>query len=199
MPDEDDNEDRQSETDKGPSYKTGVHKTPITTDARGRRVRAVDGQVEKFPANKDNPTAGLEAKVTKVETDLAAYKQANDARTITGGGSVFSGNLGSGVKYDPNAAGGPGDNVPGSGTATNPYEMGENRTTTDPTAANDTWTLAEGPDPAGPVTGTDGVVTTNPRYVSNGDGTGNLYTRRVEYDSNGAIIVIGAEMATVVP
>lgn len=84
------------------------------------------------------------------------------------------------------------------GTASNPYEMGENRTTTDPTAANDTWTRAGGPVPSGggPY---DGVVTTNPRYVSNGDGTGILYTRREEFDSNGAIFAIGAELPTTIP
>lgn len=84
------------------------------------------------------------------------------------------------------------------GTAATPYEMGENRTTTDPTAANDTWTRAGGPIPSGggPF---DSVVLTNPRYVSNGDGTGTLYTRRVEGDSNGALFAVGAELATPIP
>lgn len=85
------------------------------------------------------------------------------------------------------------------GTATTPYEMGENRTTTDPIAADDTWTRGTGPTPSTPVTGTDGVILTNPRYVSNGDGTGTLYTRRVEADTLGAILTVGAELATPIP
>lgn len=77
------------------------------------------------------------------------------------------------------------------GTASNPYEMGENRTTTDPTAADDTWTRAGGPSPSGggPY---DGVVFQTVRAYF--DGTNwNLYYRRVESDSNGAAYAIGAE------
>lgn len=80
------------------------------------------------------------------------------------------------------------------GSRANPYEMGENRTTTDPTAANDTWTRAGGPSPSGggPY---DSVVTTNPRLFNNGDGTGFIYFRRMLFDSTGVIHTIGAEEA----
>lgn len=83
----------------------------------------------------------------------------------------------------------------GSGTAATPYEMGENRTTTDPTAADDTWTRAGGPIPDTPDAGPfDSVVTTNPRAFF--DGTNwILYFRREQFDSNGAIFAIGAESA----
>lgn len=85
------------------------------------------------------------------------------------------------------------DPKPGSGIA--PYEMGENRSTTDPTAADDTWSRAGGPVPNTPNPGPfDSVVTTNPRAFF--DGTNwILYFRREQYDSNGAIFAIGAELA----
>lgn len=81
------------------------------------------------------------------------------------------------------------------GTVATPYEMGENRTTTDPTAADDTWTRADGPTPNTPHVGPfDSVVTTNPRAFF--DGTHwILYFRRTQFDSNGAIYAIGDEEA----
>ncbi len=80
-----------------------VHKTPIYVDEHGRRRRD-DGGVEPFPAAKDDPTAALVARVAALEAKLEAYKVQNDARTITGGGSVFSGTLGNGIKFNPDAA-----------------------------------------------------------------------------------------------
>lgn len=86
-------------------------------------------------------------------------------------------------------------NEPKLGSAVAPYEMGENRSTTDPTAADDTWSRAGGPVPNTPNPGPfDSVVTTNPRAFF--DGTNwILYFRRMEFDSNGDIYAIGAELA----
>jgi len=91
--------------DTGRGTWNNVHKTPIYVDAKGRRRRGEDtGDVEKFPAVADDPTAALLARVAALEAKLDAYVVKNDARTITGGGSVFSGTFGNGIKYDPNAA-----------------------------------------------------------------------------------------------
>lgn len=101
--------------------------------------------------------------------------------------------------FAPTGQGGPGaaPTTPDTGTSASPYEMGENRTTTDPSAADDTWTLAGGQVPNGPNTGPfDSVVTTNPRAVfDGGSGKWVLYFRRMEFDSLGAITAIGAELA----
>lgn len=85
-------------------------------------------------------------------------------------------------------------NEPKLGSAVAPYEMGENRTTTDPTAADDTWTRAGGPVPAGGGPWDGSVVTTNPRAFFDGvTMKWILYFRRMEFDSNGVIYAIGGE------
>lgn len=89
--------------DKGRGTWNNVRQTPIYVDSRGRRRRGENGEIEKFPAAADDPTKVLETRVAALEVALLAYKMLNDARTITGGGSVFSGTLGSGIIFNPNA------------------------------------------------------------------------------------------------
>lgn len=85
---------------------TAVHGTPIYTDDRGRRRRGTDLTVEPFPAVHDDPTKELLTRVAALENLLAGYMAKNDARVITGGGSAFSGTLGSGIKFVPAPTGG---------------------------------------------------------------------------------------------
>lgn len=191
--------------DDNQGYDAGVRKTPITTDARGRRVRAQDGQLERFPGNQDRPIAGNDDEIAELKASLTAYKTLNDARTITGGGSVFSGNLGSGVKYDPSAVGGPGaGGGGGAGTPTNIYLMGTNNTQMDPLQPqNDSWTLEGGPDPNPDGTVYDGVAF-GPIRVAEGNTVGipgatvtQLFIfQRGEVFSNGILVEVTIEGST---
>lgn len=90
--------------DEGRGTWNNVHKTPIVVDDLGRRRRD-NGDVEKFPAVKDDPVGALRAELAALKTAFEAYKVQNDARTITGGGSQFSGTLGAGITFNPNAGG----------------------------------------------------------------------------------------------
>lgn len=98
------------------------------------------------------------------------------------------------------------------GSSASPYVMGQNRTTTDPVPADDSWTLAGGPSPSGggPFTGVQVLV---PRFYIDPSGaqdtfndtlgnpvTINIFTvyvfsRSITYDSVGAIVAIGPETA----
>lgn len=94
--------------DKGRGVWNNVHQTPIRVDERGRRRRD-NGDVDPFPAVKDDPTKELVARVAALEKVVADYVAKNDARTITGGGNSFSGTLGSGIKFTyPSTMGGGG-------------------------------------------------------------------------------------------
>lgn len=202
-------------SDPSPGVDAGVWRTPIVVDDRGRR-RNANGDVQKFPGVHDDPTREQARAVAALKAAFDAYVKANDARTVTGGGSAFSGNFGSGLIYNPNAAGannGSGDGG-GSGTADNPYVMGTNSST----AANplvpqdDSWTLAEGPsnDAGGPYDGVvlaqavryalDGSTTVTKTAVQDGGGTIGIsvttvraFERRLTWDSDGALFEISAE------
>lgn len=96
----------------------------------------------------------------------------------------------------------------GGGTANTPYTMGDNRTTSDPTPADDDWDIDNPPE------GTDGVVMPAIRYYNDfstgqsgtlakpGGGTVAFYTydryyfwRPTTKDSTGRVIYIGPEEA----
>lgn len=100
------------------------------------------------------------------------------------------------------------------GTAVTPYIMGTNRTTVDPTPADDFWTLASGPNPAGggPYDGafinfTSGFmrqVNNGTSYSGQADKAGGgvinifqqpvlFFGREVKVDSLGAVVYIGPE------
>lgn len=82
---------------------------PIFTDDRGNR-KTPEGEIKKFPVVTDDVSQVLMARITALEAQISNYKTANDQRTITGGGSAFSGTFGSGIIWNPNAAGVGGSN-----------------------------------------------------------------------------------------
>lgn len=98
------------------------------------------------------------------------------------------------------------------GSVLNLYELGQNRTTVDPAPADDTWSLAGGPVPAGGGPYGGGVRGQLERIVSDGassqtvtfkDTLGNdvgieiiptfAYYREITVDSKGRIVAIDAE------
>lgn len=107
-----------------------------------------------------------------------------------------------------------GFDTPTIGTATNPYGLGANRTTTDPDPADDQWSLADGPFPTGggPYDGVTGPLVRfflDPSLVSSDQFTDTLgntvtitidqiygYKRPITVDSAGRVVLIGPEQAT---
>lgn len=193
-------------SDPSPGQPTGVRQTPIRIDERGRRVRD-DGVPEAFPAALKAGGAA-EAGGADVGARLDAYIAENDSRIVTGPG--FSGNLGQGLKWNPNQTGatGPGAGDSNAGTDNNPFIMPQG---TGLTAETTTWNI-EDPPLDGMGDPTDGVELFSPiRYfisatpdttqvVTTPGGTVTInsfivwtFVRPLTWDNLGALVAIGAE------
>lgn len=189
-------------SDPSPGVDAGVRRTPIVVDDRGRR-RNANGDVQKFPGVHDDPTREQARAVAALKAAFDAYVKANDARTVTGGGSAFSGNFGSGLIYNPFAAGsGPGGGGGGASEVSNPFIMPEG---VGISPDGTTWSAEDPPD------GYDGVLfrpvrffvsatpdTTRVVSTPGGDVTLNsfivwTFIRFPTFDNDGNLVAVSAE------
>lgn len=194
MPDPDDTPP-QHRSNRDLGMPTGVHKTPITINERGQRVRARDGGPDA-PVQRDGAAAGMDAAIAALRASFEAYVGENDSRFITGPG--MSGTFGNGPSWNPNAAGAVGTAGGGEGgdTPVNPYTM----LNTGSTGNTDTW-------PAVNAGGAyDGVIVVSWLRVVTGSGTSVVvdgktltvfdtivFVRGAEWDEDGFLTYIGPE------